>query len=542
MKIKRSLGVLAIFSIALVGCVGKEENSTEKQQEITVTVDQEMSTMNSVLASDTYSITALNNVMEGLYRLTAENELELAGAKELPEIDENQLIYKIELNDQAKWSNGEPVTAEDYVYAWRKAVAPETAAEYSYLFSSIENADDIIAGKKDSTTLGITAVDDENIEITLVKPTPYFSHLLAFPAFFPQNEKFVSEQGENYAKSSEHLIYNGPFILADFDGPGTDTEWTYLKNDHYWDKEKVQLTKIKNQVSKESATNVNLFEAKQVDDILLTGELAKQYQASPEFVSIEKAGTTYLSYNQTKKEFQNKNLRKAISLVIDRNAIVDQILGDGSLAPTGIVPSGMSFNPKGGEDFAKQSGNHVKTDISEAKIAWDEAKKELGINELKIDLLAYDTDAIKKVAEYLQSTIQDNLEGITVNVSVVPVSVAVERGKSADFDLFLFGWTADYADPSSFLDLFTAESVYNYGKYTNPKYDELVSLASNQDITDLEKRWNDYISAEEILLADYGIAPLIQKAEARLRNTELKNVISHSTGAQFDYKTAYLSE
>lgn len=536
------VGIMSLL-LTVTACGGKEQKdaSKETKQSIAIVVDQEMSGLDSVLTTDTYSFTALNNVMEGLYRLSETNELTPAGAAALPEISEDKLTYHIKLNQKAKWSNDEPVTANDYVFAWRRAVAPETAAEYASLFGAIENATEITAGKAESSSLGIKALNDYELEIKLNKALPYFESLLAMPTFFPQNEKFVTQEGSNYAKTSDNLIYNGPFILDSFEGVGTDTEWNYLKNDNYWDHKTVKLETIKNQVVKESATRVNLFEAGEVDDIVLTGELAKQYQADDAFVSIKKAGTTYLSYNQTKKEYQSKNIRKAISLILDRNAIVDQILGDGSIASTGLVPSDMSFSPNDAVDFAKESGDLLKLDLEAGKKLWKEELQKLGLTKVKIDLLAYDTDSIKKVAEYIQSEIETNLEGADVDVSIVPVSVAIEKGKNTDFDLFLFGWGADYPDPSSFLDLLLSDSPYNYGKYQNKAYDELVTQAATVNLVNPEKRWDDMINAEKLLMEDSGVAPLFQKGEARLRNPNLKNVISYSTGAQFSYKYAYLT-
>ena len=537
----------AATALLLAGCSTGSDNKTDNsaksdkpKQEISIVVDQEMSTLDSALATDTYSITAINNVMEGLYRLTETNELEPAGAADLPEVSKDGLTYKIKLNEKAKWSDGTPVTAADYVYGWRKAVTPETKAEYGYLYAPVKNANDILAGKMKPEELGIKAVGDYELEITLDKTTPYFDSLLAFTAFFPQNEKYVTEKGDDYGKTSEDLIYNGPFTLADFDGLGSDTSWTYVKNDDYWDKDKVKLEKIDNEVVKESSTSVNLFESGQVDDILLTGELANQYKDNEAFVTLKKAGTTYLSYNQKEDTFKNQKLRQAISLVFDRDAIVNQLLGDGSVAPTGLVPSGMSFSPSTEKDFAEEAGGSLPQDIEKAKQLWKEAKNELGIDSLDIKLVAYDTDSIKKVAEYIQSAIEENLDGIKVTMSVVPVSVAIEYGQNTNFDLFLFGWTADYADPSSFLELFTTDSPYNYGKYSNPEYDKYVAAAQKADLSHLEERWDDYINAEKILMDDAGIAPLIQKSEARLRTPNLKGIINHSTGAQFDYKYAYV--
>ncbi|MGX6978223.1 peptide ABC transporter substrate-binding protein [Vagococcus elongatus] len=535
----------AILSVFLTGCAKTEngqENKENTRQEIAIVVDQELSTLDSTLATDTYGITALNNVMEGLYRLDESNTIIPAGAKELPEISEDLLTYSIKLNEEATWSNGTPVTANDYVFAWQKAVSPDTGSEYNYLFNSIENASDIIEGKADPDTLGIVAKDDYELEVSLAQPTPYFESLLAFPTFFPQNKEFVEKEKSEYAKTNTNLIYNGPFVLEEFDGPGTDTEWTYVKNDQYWDKDKVTLDRISNRVIKEPGTSVKLFEAGEVDDLALTGELAQQYQDDEAFLSLDKAGTTYISYNHTNDFFKNEKARKAILLVLDRKQIVDQILANGSVVPKGLVPSGMSFSPANQKDFADETTNFVKEDIEEAKKLWEEAKKETGTTEITLDLLAYDDDAIKKLAEAIQFSIEDNLDGAKIDVSIVPVSVAIEKGQKTEFDLFLFGWSADYADPSSFMDLFTTDSPHNYGKYSNTDYDELVKKAATTDVADENKRWDDYVQAENILLGEAAINPIFQKAEARLRNPNLKGVISHSTGAQFDYKNAYVEE
>ncbi|MBE8863451.1 ABC transporter substrate-binding protein, partial [Enterococcus faecium] len=173
-------------------------------------------------------------------------------------------------------SNGEPVTAADYVFGWQRTVSAETGSEYAYLFAPVTNAEAITAGEKDASELGIKAVSDYELEITLTTPTPYFQYLLAFPSFFPQTQAVVEDNGDQYASTSDNAVYNGPFVLAGFDGPGTDTEWSYEKNDQYWDKGTVKLDTINVSVVKESSTSLNLFQDGQADDVILTGELAQQ--------------------------------------------------------------------------------------------------------------------------------------------------------------------------------------------------------------------------------------------------------------------------
>ncbi|MGX7233853.1 peptide ABC transporter substrate-binding protein [Enterococcus italicus] len=554
MKMKWAYGLVTIFGLALAGCSttgGSSSTATSsssggeaKDQTFKVVVQQEMPSADLSLATDTISFSALNNVYEGLYRLDKDNNPEPAGAAEKATISDDGLTYTIKLREDAKWSNGDAVTAADYVYGWQRTVSPKTASEYAYLFSPVKNADDITAGKTAVDQLGIKAVSDYELEITLTKATPYFDYLLAFPSFFPQNQKVIEENGSNYAQTSDNAVYNGPFTLTDFDGPGTDTEWSYTKNDTYWDKDNVKLSKIDVSVVKESSTSLNLFQDGKADDVILSGELAQQMANDKSFVSQPEATTSYLEMNQRDADspFKNENLRKAISYAIDRDALVNSILGDGSIASTGLVPSNLTFSPSDKEDFTKAAGTELSYSKKQAKEYWEKAKKELGITSLSFDILSSDTDSSKKITEYLQSAIQEALDGVTVTLSPVPFSVRLDRSNSGDFDVVMGGWGADYADASSFLDLFVSGNSYNRGQWSNSDYDAAIKAASTTDVSDADKRWDDMVDAEKILMDTQGVIPLYQKAEAHLRNTKVKGVVAHGAGAQYDYKWTYIAE
>ena len=554
MKMKWAYGLVTIFGLALAGCSttgGSSSTATSsssggeaKDQTFKVVVQQEMPSADLSLATDTISFSALNNVYEGLYRLDKDNNPEPAGAAEKATVSDDGLTYTIKLREDAKWSNGDAVTAADYVYGWQRTVNPKTASEYAYLFSPVKNADDITAGKTAVDQLGIKAVSDYELEITLTKATPYFDYLLAFPSFFPQNQKVIEENGSNYAQTSDNAVYNGPFTLTDFDGPGTDTEWSYTKNDTYWDKDNVKLSKIDVSVVKESSTSLNLFQDGKADDVILSGELAQQMANDKSFVSQPEATTSYLEMNQRDADspFKNENLRKAISYAIDRDALVNSILGDGSIASTGLVPSNLTFSPSDKEDFTKAAGTELSYSKKQAKEYWEKAKKELGITSLSFDILSSDTDSSKKNNEYLQSAIQEALDGVTVTLSPVPFSVRLDRSNSGDFDVVMGGWGADYADASSFLDLFVSGNSYNRGQWSNSDYDAAIKAASTTDVSDADKRWDDMVDAEKILMDTQGVIPLYQKAEAHLRNTKVKGVVAHGAGAQYDYKWTYIAE
>ncbi|TKL68325.1 oligopeptide ABC transporter substrate-binding protein Opp1A [Enterococcus faecalis] len=556
MKLKKSLtfGVITLFSVttlAACGGGGTSDSSSASgggkasgEQVLRVTEQQEMPTADLSLATDRISFIALNNVYEGIYRLDKDNKVQPAGAAEKAEVSEDGLTYKIKLNKDAKWSDGKPVTANDYVYGWQRTVDPATASEYAYLYASVKNGDAIAKGEKDKSELGIKAVSDTELEITLEKATPYFDYLLAFPSFFPQRQDIVEKYGKNYASNSESAVYNGPFVLDGFDGPGTDTKWSFKKNDQYWDKDTVKLDSVDVNVVKESPTALNLFQDGQTDDVVLSGELAQQMANDPAFVSQKEASTQYMELNQRdeKSPFRNANLRKAISYSIDRKALVESILGDGSIEPNGLVPADMAKDPSGGKDFAKEAGSQIEYDTKKAKEYWEKAKKELGISTLTMDILSSDADSSKKTVEFVQGSIQDALDGVKVTVSPVPFSVRLDRSNKGDFDAVIGGWSADYADPSSFLDLFASDNSYNRGRYNNPEFDKLVKAASSADATNPEKRWDDMLNAEKTIMGDMGVVPLFQKSEAHLRAEKVKDVEVHPAGATYDYKWAYISE
>lgn len=554
MKKKWAFSVVALSGLVLAGCYGGSANtkssnsasgnSTDGGGVFNLVVPQEMPTADLSLATDTISFTALNNVYEGIYRLDKDSKPQPAGASELAEVSEDGLTYKIKLREDAKWSNGDPVVAADYVYGWQRTVDAATASEYAYLFAPVANAEEITAGKKDKSELGIKAVGDHELEITLTKQTPYFQYLLAFPSFFPQKQSVVEENGDAYASASDKAVYNGPFTLTDFDGPGTDTEWSYKKNDNYWDKDAVKLSEIKVSVVKESSTALNLFKDGQADDVILSGELAQQNANDPAYTSVKEARTSYIELNQREADspFKNVNLRKAISYSINRDALVKQVLGDGSVVSTGLIPADMSKNPETNEDFAKEAGKLVSYDKDKAKEYWEKAKKELGIDSLEFNLMASDDDASKKVIEYIQNSIQENLDGVKVKPTPVPFSVRLDRSSSGDFDTVLGGWAADYADPSSFTDLFVAGNSYNRGQWSNAYYDKVVDDSGNKDAGDEQARWADLQEATKIMADDMGVIPVYQKAEGHLVNEKIKGIVHHAAGASWDYKWTYVEE
>lgn len=543
MKLKKFAAVgtvLAVSALTLAACgSNKSSSSGSDAQVLNWNESAELPTMDLSQATDTVSFTALNNTMEGLYRIGKNSKIEPGIAKKT-EVSDDGLTYTFTLRKDAKWSNGDPVTAKDFVYSWQRTVDPKTGSQYAYLFDGVANVNDIMNGKKPVTDLGIKAEGDYKLVVTLDKEVPYFKLLLGFPTFFPQNEKAVEKYGSKYGTASKYMVYNGPFKLTGW--TGTNLSWTLAKNNAYWDKKAVKLSKINYKVNKTASTSYNLYQSGKLDATSLSAEQAKQLKGSKEYVNRPQASTFYFEYNQTKKAFKNKKIRQAISMVINRKQFVDKVLGDGSIPAKGLVPEGLSSYD--GTDFATAAYEKtgVEYNVEEAKKLWKEGMAEEGLTSLDITLLSDDTDAAKKSTEFVQSAIESNLEGANVTAANVPFKTRLDRSQKGDFDVVISAWGADFADPISFLDMFTTNNSYNRGKWSNAEYDALVNASKTTDAVDPAKRWDDLVKAEKILMEDQGVAPIYQSTQAWVIKSKVKGVIYNSSGANYNFKEAYVKE
>ncbi|MDN6265948.1 MAG: peptide ABC transporter substrate-binding protein, partial [Tetragenococcus halophilus] len=270
---------------------------------------------------------------------------------------------------------------------------------------------------------------------------------------------------------------------------------------------------------------------------VLTGELAQQNANDPEYQSVKEARTSYVELNQEDEDspFRNKDLRLALSYAIDRESLVEQVLGDGSVASTNLLPEETGKDPDTDEDFTEVSDSTLEYDVDKAQEYWEKAKDELDVDSLEIDLLSDDQDGAKQVAEYVQGA-WGELDGLTITSTNVPFSVRLDRGTEGDFEALLGGWGADYADPSSFTDLFQTENSYNHGSWSNDEYDELIDAAATTHANEPKERFQDLIDAEAVINEEMGVIPVYQKAEGHLISDNIKGIVSHGAGAKYDYK------
>ncbi|WP_056945311.1 peptide ABC transporter substrate-binding protein, partial [Lactobacillus equicursoris] len=498
----------------------------------------ELTTMDPSKATDRYDADQFNNVMEGLIRLSNNAKATPGMATSWKESKDGK-TWTFNLRKGAKWSNGDEVTANDFVYSWRRTVNPKTASEYAYLFSGVKNADQIVAGKKAVNTLGVKADGKYKLTVTLERRIPYFKLLMGFYIFFPQNQKFVEKCGSKYGTAAKYVLSNGPFKMTGW--TGSNLTWKLVKNNTYWDKKNVKLDQVSMSVQKTQSTSYNLYQSGKLDETNLDAQQSKQLKGTTGWTVRKFASTKYLQYNIAKdKNLANANLRKAISLAINKKQLATTV-GAANQAAVSFTAAGITDSSTG-KDFSSE----VKTSATQAVQGYDKAKakeyykkalKELGKKSITIQLLGDDTDDAKKVTEFIQSALESTL-GMKVEVTNVPFKTRLSRVTALKFDVVATGWTADFSDPISFLDLLSKGNAYNYGKWESTTYNKNVSLSKTTGST--AARWKAMVKADQALVEDQGVTPLYYTNEATLVKTKVKGVVFNGAGAPYNFKEAYI--
>lgn len=530
-------------AIVLVAC-GNTSNSQSSGNSKTLNLST-TAPLDTIDISKSTGYGQTGNVFESFYRLGS-NGKPTAGLAKSGSVSKNGKTWTFKLRN-AKWSNGDPITAQDFVYSWHRSLNPKTASPYSYLFSGVKNANQIIAGKKNPNSLGISAPNKRTVVVKLTRPIAYFKVLMAYPLFGPQDAKVVKKYGSKYATKSQYQVYSGPFKITGWNG--TNDSWSFVKNKNYWDKKAVKLNKINYEVVKSNNTGYQLYQQGKLDLTPLSSEQVKNLKSNKDFKSYPYSYVRFLMYNfkdknkVNRKALNNRNIRLALSLAIDRNVITKKVLGDGSTIPTGFVASQLASDPKSGTDFAKQQSvkNTTNYNAALAKKYWQKGLKQIGEKNLTFNLLASnDSTDSDQLTQYLQSQWTKVLKGIKVDVTNIPAKSFDSRAQSGDFDIDLFGWGGDFNDPMTFMQIPMTGTSYNYGKWSNSKYDQLVNRGANQDANNVNARWQDLVKAARIVNSEQAITPIYQQTTAYLQDSRVHGIIHNTAGTQWNYKYAYV--
>jgi oligopeptide transport system substrate-binding protein len=469
---------------------------------VAINLEQTVKDLDSAQTTDSVSTEILQNVMSGLYRLDP-NSRPFPDMAEGVDISEDGLTYTFTLRDGIKWSNGDPVTSQDFKYAWLRALDPKTASLYAYIISTfVKGADEYNTGKGSPDDVAIETPDDKTLEVTLLAPAPYWLGLTSFFTYLPQQQKFVEQQGDDYASGTENLLYNGPYMITQFN-PTSGV--TVVKNEDYWNADNVDISKVEAKVVKDTDTAVNLFESGQLDETVIDTEFVTEYKGKPELVTTTQFATGYLTFNRKVPLFRNENVRRAIQMGFDRAALNYKILNNGSEPATGFVPDGIA----GPDDktFREAEGPTMPDyDPQKAKELFKKGIEEVGENPT-IELLSEDDSLTRDFVTFMQSEFEKM--GMKIDLKPQPFAQRLKLEEDDKYQMSAQAWYADYDDPMTFLDLFESSSTYNTsiaGHYKNERYDQLINDAKKE--TDAAKRMDMLLEAEKILVEeDAALAP-----------------------------------
>lgn len=524
-----TLACSAAMVLTLAGC-GSSSSSSTSTKNYRFASEQDITTMDSAFATDPTSMNALHATTEGLMAVGPKGTT-VNGLAKSYKTNKAKTIYTFTLRDNLKWKDLKGKTydlkASDFVYAWQKALGQ--ASEYSYMFTSdgaaIKNADKLQelgtkATKKQLNTLGVKALNDHTLQVTLEQPVSYFLDIMTFSPFYPQCESFVKKSGKKYATSPNYLVSCGAFQA---------TEWvksnkiTFKKNTSYYNKKAVSLDKLTmylNQDPKSAAAN---FQAGKVDYAMINSSLVNKYKSNKAYKTFRQGYVYYINVNHKRKLLANKNIRAALSYAINRKDFTTNVLNDGSVPIGGMVGRSIATNPKTGKDFRDDSGNYVSYNLKKAQSLLNKGLKELNMSKANLEIM-YGTDESPQntVAEYLQNAFS-KLKGLNVTVKATTRQGRIDNQDAGDYDLALQYWGPDYSDASTYLNLGLSDNSNNRGKYKSAAFDSAMHQAQKE--TNKEKRYQLLLKAEKILMNDYAFIPLFQKGAASLQNPDASGLI-----------------
>ena len=563
-KTKAALAVVtaAAMAFSLAACGGGSSDTTASSaaagseaatdgsaaaasgEDLNVMLETPVQSLDPQQATDGTSFEVIADYTDGLMQMDADG-LPVPAIAESYDLSDDGLTYTFHLRKDAKWANGTPVTAKDFVFGWQRAVDPAVASEYSYMLSDIGqivNAADIIAGTKDKSELGVTAVDDNTLEVKLNVPVSYFLNLMYFPTFYPVNEEFFNTCADTFGTSPETVLSNGAFVLDTYEPAATAFHLT--KNEDYWDKDSVKLAGLNYQVIQDSQQALMSFQTGDLDITLVNGEQVDQVKDDPQFKSIGAGYLWYVSPNIAKvPELANKNVRMALTWAIDRDAITNDVLKDGSSPSLTAVPADFATGPDG-SDFSEDQtkfADVVGYDPEKAADFWAKGLEELGKDSIELEMVVDADDAPQKVAQVLKEQWETALPGLTVNLKIEPKKQRVNDLQEGNFQLGLTRWGPDYADPMTYLSMWVTDNNNNnnYGLWSNPDYDAIIAECTTGDLaTDAEGRWTRLYDAEKLVMDDAVIFPLYAQRDAVVQSTSVTGIDFHPVALKRVYKHA----
>ncbi|WMJ81092.1 peptide ABC transporter substrate-binding protein [Clostridium sp. MB40-C1] len=542
------LAAAVITTTVLTGCGGSggSKEGGKGGKEVVLNLDSPaIRTLDSAKATDSASFNAITASFEGLLR--ANNEKPEAAGAEKWEVSKDQKTYTFHLRDQ-EWSDGKKVSAKDYEYAWKRILDPKTKSQYASFLLGIKNADKFYKGKATAEELGIKALDDKTFKVELEQPIPYFLEMTAFALLVPVRQDVVEAQGDKYGTDVTKMVFNGPFALKEWQ---KGAKLSTVKNDKYYDKDKIKIDKVNFLVIKELQTKYQMFANKELQVIPATGEYAEKLKKDGEagkcdYVEDVAPSAFYMMYNQSGKNklLTNSKIRLALSLAINREDYVNKVYKRGFVA-YGLMPTKLLCGDKEYRQMVQEPLKELMGK-KDPKALFVEGLKELGLDpdpaKHTLRFLPQDSGAFEKQsAEFFQNTWKQKI-GVNFKIdTAASFADYLNKSLSGDFEVAMSGWGADYNDPYTFIEQFQKDNGNNHGKYNNPKYEEYIKQSIG--VTDTAKRTEIFKKAERLLVnEDAGIAPLFYKDKRYATQKTVKGVQYPAFGGIYELKWASVEE
>jgi oligopeptide transport system substrate-binding protein len=517
---------------AAEGTTAAEEGQPAAEQVITINWGAEPPSLDPGLATDTTSANILLNIMDPLVKLDEDlNAVE--NAAESWEISEDGKTVTFTLRDDLAWTNGDPVTAEDYDWSWKRTISPELAADYAYQFFGIAGAEEYNgcdAAEDDCAALrdqvGVRAVDDRTLEVTLTSAQPWFVQQMSHHSFLPVHRPTVEQFGEKWTEAA-NIVTNGPFSL---DAWEHNSRIDLVKWDQWRGAADVSLTRVNGRMITDGVTAVQAFEAGELDATSgLPPEEIPRLKETPEYEQYEALGTYYYGINT--KNITDVKQRQAMALAINRREIIDNIAQADQLPATGFTPAGMpgfdTINPA--SPWLPENG-----DIEQAKQLMSEVQNP----KRDITLLLNDAPGHREIAV----AVQDSWSELGLNVTIKQQEWAqflefLGPPPDQSVDVFRLGWIADYPDAFNFLELWTCESGNNNTQFCNEEYDSTIQQVRSGELAEEEERFEAYSTVEDIMFGENGEVPLIPiyfYTYTMLEKESIKETLREDPLAQID--------
>ena len=528
-----ALTVLMILSLAfgMVGCAGAKTGAK-------ICVGSEPATLDPNMNESVDGMIYITHLYEGLYRPNTDGSFSLGQAKDVTITDNPDGTAHVvaTLRDDIKWSDGKPVTAADFVYSWKRLCDPATASSYGYIGQDFfANGHQVADGTITPDELSVKAVDDKTLEFDITANVPYTKDLLAFPSLMPLRQDIVEANPEGWSVEAKTQVANGRYVISEF---AHESQLVLEKNTKYWDKASTKMGTLTFMLSDDDNAILAAFKAGDLDlaDSFPSDELAA-LSTTPEYHQFGNIGIYYLQMQQMDgglEQLKDVNVRKALSLAIDRDYI-NQTVWNGSRIPAYSIVSFGVPDATTGSDFRKTAGDVVGGDMTTDYAANVAKAKELlaaagypdGKGFPKLEYSINENTGHQAVAEAVMQMWKENL-GIDVEIATMDWATFQQYRKTTDCEIARQGWLGDYTDPATFFDLFTSTAGTNDGHYNNPKYDELVIGARTEQ--DPVKRMAMYHEAEAIIMNDMGVIPIVFYADDVLSQTNFTGYGVTGTG------------